>query len=99
MGSDGERTEPCSRGNAPQTLDITGDHQHVRLKIGLRHVSLVREAFSVGGDEGSEAGLLRETFFFRVNGVEVFARGSNWVPPDAWGQRYVVHTYESFNPP
>ncbi|CAM9917606.1 unnamed protein product, partial [Sphacelaria rigidula] len=31
-----------------------------------------------------------ESFFFRVNGVDVFARGSNWVPPDAWGERVTV---------
>ncbi|CAN0569869.1 unnamed protein product, partial [Ectocarpus sp. 12 AP-2014] len=48
----------------------------VRQSIGLRKVELVR---GPGGDG--------ETMYFRVNGVDVFARGSNFVPPDAWGQR------------
>lgn len=43
------------------------------VKFGVRDIKLVREKDSVG-----------ETFFFRVNGKRVFARGANYVPMDVF---------------
>ncbi|CAN0360559.1 unnamed protein product, partial [Scytosiphon promiscuus] len=41
-----------------------------------------------GRGVGTDPELVGATMYFRVNGVPVFARGSNYVPPDAWVQRH-----------
>lgn len=46
--------------------------------IGFRTVNLVQEPLVNGTGA---------TFFLRVNGVPVFAKGSNWVPADAFQER------------
>jgi beta-mannosidase len=43
------------------------------LKIGFRDIQIVQE--SVQGESGS-------SFFFKVNGIEMFVGGANWIPDD-----------------
>ncbi|XP_065912906.1 beta-mannosidase-like [Dysidea avara] len=54
--------------------------------IGFRHLELVQEPFPSG-----EEGL---SFYFRINGVPVFAKGSNWIPVDAFESRVTNATLE-----
>jgi beta-mannosidase len=51
-------------------------------RIGLREIELVREV-DAGG----------ESFFFRVNGVPVFAKGANWIPADSFPARVTTACY------
>ena len=43
---------------------------------GFRHVRLVQQADKVG-----------KSFFFRINGIDVFCGGSNWIPADNFTPR------------
>jgi beta-mannosidase len=52
----------------------------VSRRVGFRTAELVRHADSDGIKYGS-------TFFLRVNGRPIFAKGSSWVPADAFDSR------------
>ncbi len=53
-------------------LDVKTADESVSKKIGIRKVELVTEKDDAG-----------RTFFFRINDVETFAKGANWIPVDA----------------
>ena len=64
------------------TFTVTADGQTIEKKIGLRTLELVREKDGKG-----------ETFGFRVNGVDIFAKGANWIPCEAHPSRRTRERY------
>ncbi|KLU90754.1 hypothetical protein MAPG_10606 [Magnaporthiopsis poae ATCC 64411] len=53
--------------------------------IGLRQAELVREKDEFG-----------ESFYFRVNGVDIFCGGSNWIPADSFLVRTTPDRYRDW---
>jgi len=64
-------------------LHVRLGEQVVEKKLGLRALELVNNA--------DKHGL---SMMFRVNGVDVFCKGANWIPPDAMPQRQSDAVYE-----
>jgi beta-mannosidase len=65
------------------TLERDGEPADlVSTRVGLRTVELVREP-DAGG----------ESFFFRINGVPIFAKGANWIPADSFPARITPERY------
>jgi beta-mannosidase len=66
---------------------IAGDvkvHEVAR-RTGFRKGELVQERDAVG-----------KSFFFRVNGVDVFCGGSDWIPADSFTPRVTEETYRKW---
>ena len=64
---------PAGHGAQPlheATVSIPGDS--VRRSIGFRTLEVVTDKDATGA-----------SMFFRVNGVDIFAKGANWIPADA----------------
>lgn len=64
-------------------LTVSTPDDSVSKKIGLRTIDVVREK-SFGG----------RGMTFRVNGVDVFCKGANWIPVDALPERQTRDRYE-----
>lgn len=65
----------------------TGDrdlHTATR-KTGFRRGELIQEPDDVG-----------KTFFFRVNGVDIFCGGSDWIPADSFTPRITAERYRKW---
>ncbi len=60
----------------------------VHRRVGLRTVELVTEP------DKSPDGTPAKTFFFRVNGRPVFAKGANWIPADQFVDRCTPNVYK-----
>ncbi len=54
-----------------------------RRRIGIRTIELVQEPDAFG-----------QSFFFRVNGAPLFAKGANWIPADAMPSRITADDYQ-----
>ena len=54
-------------------------------RIGYRQVELVQEDDEIG-----------ESFYFRVNGVDIFSGGSCWIPADSFVSRVSEETYRAW---
>ncbi|MEJ0011071.1 MAG: glycoside hydrolase family 2 protein [Bauldia sp.] len=68
---------PAGHGAQPlydASVAIPGDA--VKKKIGLRKLELINEADAAG-----------VSMTFRINGIDIFAKGANWIPADALPSR------------
>ncbi|MEO5958091.1 MAG: glycoside hydrolase family 2 protein, partial [Opitutaceae bacterium] len=80
---------PAGQGAQPlyavhvELLDAAGAVADVwERRIGLRTIELVREKDTAG-----------ESFFFRVNGRAIFAKGANWIPDHSFVNECTRETY------
>lgn len=58
-------------------LTVSTSDETVTKQIGLRTLELINEKDEIGA-----------SMKFRVNGVDIFCKGANWIPMDAMPQRY-----------
>jgi beta-mannosidase len=65
-------------------VDETGVIGEKTTKIGVRTIEVVRDKDSIG-----------RSFYFRVNGIPLFIKGSNYVPADALVTRVTSDQYKS----
>lgn len=80
-------------GYGPQTLyEISvsvikdgEEHHQVSKKIGIRSVEVIRQLDKYG-----------KSFFFRINGVDIFCGGSCWIPADSFLPRIPKDRYRQW---
>lgn len=64
------------------TIKVKNEHQSLTQRIGLRSIELVRDKDAKG-----------ETFYFRLNGVPVFAKGANYIPLSIFQDKVTKQDY------
>jgi beta-mannosidase len=55
-----------------------------QIKIGLRTIELIQEKDKIG-----------KSFYFKINGIPVFMKGANYIPPDSFLPRATDSVYKS----
>lgn len=76
--------QPLYKVTATVSADGVNLHQATR-RIGFRKGELVQQPDEIG-----------KTFFFRVNGVDVFCGGSDWIPADSFTPRVSEERYRKW---
>ncbi|XP_049271944.1 beta-mannosidase-like [Rhipicephalus sanguineus] len=61
------------------SMSVDGEKCYKAIRFGFRTVELVEDVIS-HGTEGAE-------FYFKINGVPIFVKGSNWIPADILPER------------
>lgn len=90
------------RGQRLYTLKVAikakGEEFTKSIKIGFRTVELVQDEIRKGNPN---AGL---EFYFKINGVPIYGKGSNWIPADSFPERvteeylkYLLHSAKAAN--
>ena len=64
-------------------LEVEAGNQVKSSRIGLRDIKIINRKDRWG-----------KSFVFRVNGIDIFAKGANWIPPDALPSRQTQERYE-----
>jgi beta-mannosidase len=67
--------------------DEGGDRVKLEKRIGLRTLELITKR------DRTRDGKPAESFFFKVNGRPVFAKGANWIPADSYVDRCTPEVY------
>jgi beta-mannosidase len=73
--------QPLYKVAATVSIGETNVHEVVR-RTGFRRSELIQEPDALG-----------KTFFFRVNGIDVFCGGSDWIPADSFTPRVTEEKY------
>ena len=71
----------------PFEISLLKDGQIIdrkKMNIGLRTIELVQDKDNIG-----------KSFYFKVNGVPVFMKGANYIPPDSFLPRAIDSVYKS----
>lgn len=78
------------------SVSVNGEEFSKQMKIGFRTVELVQDVVVTPSGSKSNTNL---DFYFKINDVPIYAKGSNWIPADSFPERitpdYIEHLLRS----